>query len=81
MIIIVCGDPEYGTCARCGRRVQLNKTLFGSLHFCVSDAEDRSYTARLARFNRGAQQGIPAKRILEKLGPLGSGAMFNKHVE
>lgn len=36
---IVSGGKVIAVCPRCGKPVQLNKRLFGGLHFCVSDCD------------------------------------------
>jgi len=33
------GRSIYETCSVCGKQVQLNKWLFGSLHLCLTDEE------------------------------------------
>jgi len=33
------GDKAFNTCADCGKLVQINKSIFGSLHLCISDCE------------------------------------------
>ena len=34
---VISGGKVFDRCVRCGKLVQLNKALFGSLHTCVSD--------------------------------------------
>lgn len=36
---IVSAGKVFERCTRCQKLVQMNKTLFGSLHTCVSDCE------------------------------------------
>ena len=40
--MIVAGNGVYDRCRACGQLVRLNKTLFGSLHFCLTDEELRA---------------------------------------
>jgi len=35
------GEKAYQRCPDCRQSVQVNKTLFGSLHFCVTECEKR----------------------------------------
>lgn len=39
MKITIETTPKYEICPICGRRVQVNKPLLGSLHFCLSEKE------------------------------------------
>jgi hypothetical protein len=35
--IVIVGDKMYRMCADCGKIVCINKTIFGSLHFCEKE--------------------------------------------
>ena len=35
----IVGNKLMGRCKDCGKIVQINKTIFGSLHFCLTDEE------------------------------------------
>lgn len=35
----VVGNKLMSKCAECGKLVQINKALFGDLHFCLTDEE------------------------------------------
>jgi len=39
---IVAGRKIYLVCEKCGSLVQVNKLLFGSLHICITDEEDKT---------------------------------------
>lgn len=41
--MIATGGKLFEHCAKCGKMVQLNKFLIGSLHICVLDGEDDLY--------------------------------------
>lgn len=36
---VISGGKALGQCPRCNKWVQLNKSVLGSLHFCVTDCE------------------------------------------
>ena len=33
--IVVVGNKLYGICANCGKLIQINKPIIGSIHLCV----------------------------------------------
>lgn len=37
------GEKAYRRCPDCRQLIQVNKTLFGSLHFCVTECEKRGH--------------------------------------
>lgn len=37
--MIIAGSKIYEKCATCEKLVCVNKTIFGSLHFCLTPAE------------------------------------------
>lgn len=39
--MIIAGNKIYDKCLDCGKLVQINKFLFGSLHVCLSEEEKR----------------------------------------
>lgn len=51
---IVSGGKVIAVCTRCGKPVQLNKRLAGSMHFCVSDCEIAGKHLALREEVRGA---------------------------
>jgi hypothetical protein len=34
------GDKAYAVCQECGKLVRINKSIFGSVHFCVDPGEE-----------------------------------------
>jgi len=38
--MIIVGNKIYERCPVCGKLVQINKFIFGSIHICLSDEED-----------------------------------------
>jgi len=37
--MIIAGNQIWDTCADCGKFIRVNKPVFGSLHFCLTDKE------------------------------------------
>ena len=35
----IVGNKLMGKCDECGKLVQINKTIFGDLHFCLTEEE------------------------------------------
>jgi hypothetical protein len=44
--VFVAGDGIYQQCGWCGKFVKLNKTVFGALHFCLTDDEKKEKLSR-----------------------------------
>lgn len=40
--MIVVGNKLYDRCPNCGNIIQLNKPIFGSMHFCLTDEEEKA---------------------------------------
>lgn len=63
--MIIAGNRIYDKCELCGKLVQVNKRVFGDLHFCLSP-EERAQRARLMQepYNMTAfdQQGFAARK-------------------
>lgn len=36
---VISGGKALAQCTRCGKWIQLNKSVLGSLHFCVTDCD------------------------------------------
>jgi hypothetical protein len=46
--IFTVGSKMYGVCYDCGKIVQTNKPIFGSVHICTTDEERRAFAAQIS---------------------------------
>ena len=58
----VIGGKLMAVCRNCGKIIRLDKPLFGSIHVCATEEEQKLYGAQIARLADLAEKELERAR-------------------